>query len=149
MCKLQLSCFLYPMSKKIRHSGVIDSIADGGVKVRILQASACAACKVAGHCSASEAKEKIVDVYCTDSSGYSEGQEVVVTASREVANYALALGFGIPFLLLFVTLVVALRMTGNEGVAALWALGALIPYYLLLWLLHKNISRHVAFSLEE
>ena len=86
------------MSNKIKHSGIIDSIADGGVRVRILQASACAACKVAGHCSASEAKEKLVDVSCDNAAAYQTGQSVVVTASREVANQALLLGFGVPFL---------------------------------------------------
>ena len=52
------------MSNKIRHEGVIDSIDEGCVHVRILQTSACAACKVAGYCNAAEAKEKIVDVFC-------------------------------------------------------------------------------------
>ena len=47
------------MSNKIRHEGVIDSIDEGCVHVRILQTSACAACKVAGYCNAAEAKEKI------------------------------------------------------------------------------------------
>ena len=50
------------MSAKISHSGIVASISKGCVQVRILQTSACAACKVAGHCNASESKEKIVDV---------------------------------------------------------------------------------------
>ena len=52
------------MRNKISHSGVIDRIDGGHVKVRIVQTSACAACKVAGYCNAAESKEKIVDVYC-------------------------------------------------------------------------------------
>ena len=122
------------MSNRISHSGIIESVADNLVKVRIVQTSACASCKVAGHCNASESKVKIVDVI-TAGSAYQVGQQVVVSASKDVANRALLLGFGIPFLLLVGVLVIALRLTSDEGLAALSALGSLLPYYFLLWLL--------------
>ncbi|MBO4718707.1 MAG: SoxR reducing system RseC family protein [Prevotella sp.] len=136
------------MSSKISHSGVVDSIEGDCVKVRILQTSACAACKVAGHCNASESKEKIVDVFCCDTAKYRAGQEVTVWASREVANKALLLGFGLPFLLLITVLVVGLYLTDNEGVAALVSLGSLLPYYFLLWLCRKSIRQQVSFQIE-
>ena len=87
------------MHNKINHSGIIDSIVGNCVKVRILQTSACAACKVAGHCNAAESKEKIIDVLdVSDTSALRVGDEVTVWASRDVANHALLLGFGVPFL---------------------------------------------------
>ena len=137
------------MSDKISHSGVIERIEGNCVQVRILQTSACAACKIAGHCNASESKEKLVDVRCADSDGYRVGQSVVVSASRQVANQALLLGFGVPFIVLVGVLFVVLRLTGNEGVAALSGLGALAPYYLLLWLLRDTIGRRVSFQIEK
>ena len=137
------------MSGKISHSGIVESIAGGCVRVRILQASACAACKVAGHCHVSEVKEKLVDVRCADSAAYQTGQEVVVYATRDVARLALLLGFVLPFVLLLGVLVVVLRLTGNEGVAALSALGSLVPYYLLLWLFRDRVGRYVSFQIEE
>ena len=135
------------MSNKISHSGVIEQILDGCVKVRIVQTSACAACKVAAHCNAAESKIKIVDVFCSDNSTYQVGQEVVVWASKDVANKALLLGFGIPFLLLICVLLIALRFTSEEGIAALTALGSLVPYYFMLWLLRKKIQRQIAFHI--
>ena len=66
------------MSNRIRHEGIIDSIDEGCVHVRILQTSACAACKVAGYCNAAEAKEKIVDVFQTDASAMKVGDTVTV-----------------------------------------------------------------------
>jgi len=45
-------------------------------------------------------------------------------------------------------LIVTLLLIGNEGVAALLALGALVPYYLLLWLLRDSIGRRVSFQIE-
>ena len=127
----------------------MESIADGCVKVRILQVSACASCKVAGHCNASESKEKVVDVLnVADTSRLKVGDDVVVWASRDVANKALLLGFGMPFLLLLGVLVMVLCLTENEGVAALAALGSLLPYYFLLWLRRDSIQQQISFYLE-
>jgi len=137
------------MSNRISHSGIVDSVSDNLVKVRILQTSACASCKVAAHCNASESKEKIVDVFCTDGTAYQIGQEVVVSASKDVANRALLLGFGVPFLLLVGVLVVALQLTSDEGIAALLALGSLLPYYFVLWLLRDRIQRQISFQIDK
>ena len=137
------------MSQKISHSGVVERIEGDCIKVRIVQTSACAACKVASHCNAAESKVKIVDVFGCDTTNYSTGQEVTVWASRDVANRALLLGFGVPFLLLVCVLLIALRLTANEGLAALWALGSLVPYYFALWLLRDRIQRGISFHIEE
>ncbi|MBQ8989481.1 MAG: SoxR reducing system RseC family protein [Prevotella sp.] len=137
------------MHTKISHSGIIESIAEDCVKVRILQTSACAACKVAGHCNASESKEKIVDVLnVSDTSGMKVGDPVVVCASRDVANRALLLGFGIPFLLLVSVLITALRLTSEEGWAAIAALLSLVPYYGVLYLFRNKIRQRLSFYIE-
>ena len=136
------------MSQKISHSGVIEHIEEDCIKVRIVQTSACAACKVASHCNAAESKVKIVDVFGCDTTNYSTGQEVTVWASKDVANKALLLGFGVPFLLLVSVLMIALRLTASEGVAALVALGSLVPYYFVLWLLRDRIQRGISFQIE-
>lgn len=137
------------MSTKISHSGVIESVAEGCVRVRILQTSACAACKVAGHCNASESKEKVIDVLnVRDTSRLKVGDEVVVCASRNVANRALFLGFGVPFLILVGVLILTLKLTGNEGLAALSGLFALVPYYFALWLCRRHIRQALSFYLE-
>ena len=137
------------MSNKISHSGIIQSITEGCIKVQIVQTSACAACKVASHCNAAESKVKIVDVMCNDVEGYQKGQQVVVWASKDVANRALLLGFGVPFLLLICVLMVVLKFSANEGIAALAALGSLVPYYFVLWLMRDKIQKHISFYLED
>ena len=137
------------MSTKISHSGIVESISEGCVQVRILQTSACAACKVAGHCHASESKEKIVDVLnVADVSHLKVGDNVVVSASRDVANRALLLGFGVPFLILLSVLLVMLQLVSDEGLAALAALLALLPYYGLLYLMRDRIQQKMAFFIE-
>lgn len=137
------------MSTKISHSGVIESVEDGCVHVRIVQTSACAACKVAGYCNAAESKEKIVDVSCDTAHGsWAVGQPVVVSTSGGMAARALLWGFGLPFVVLVGVLVVVLQLTGNELHAALGGLLALVPYYLLLWLLRDRMRRQLSFSIE-
>ena len=137
------------MGAKISHSGIVESISDECVKVRILQTSACAGCKVASHCHASESKEKIVDVLnMSDTSRLKVGDDVMVIASRDVANRSLLLGFGIPLLILVGALLFVLQLTGNEGFAALSGLLALIPYYFIIWLCRKKILQQLAFSIE-
>ena len=136
------------MGQRVSHAGVIDSLQEDRIKVRIVQTSACAACKVASHCNAAESKVKMVEVVGCNTTKYSTGQEVMVWASKNVANKALVLGFGLPFLLMIAVLVIVLRIADNEGVAALAALGSLVPYYLLLWWCRDKIQRDISFHIE-
>ena len=137
------------MSTKISHSGIVESISEGCVQVRILQASACAACKVAGHCHASESKEKIVDVLnVRDAARLKVGDSVIVSASRDVANRALLLGFGVPFLILVSVLFIMLKVVSDEGLAAITAILALMPYYGMLYLMRDRIQQKISFSIE-
>ena len=136
------------MNQRITHSGVVDSVEDGCVHVRIVQTSACAACKVASYCNASESKEKLIDVFCDSVAEYKIGQQVIVSTSGQVAAKALLWAFGVPFVLLMVVLVLVLLLTGNEGWAALGALVALVPYYIILWLLRDKMREQLAFRIE-
>ena len=136
------------MGNKISHTGIVENVTEGCVKVRIVQSSACVACKVASHCNAADSKVKIVDVFCCDTSEYSVGQNVIVSASTDVANKALLLGFGIPFLLLICVLLITLRLTNEEGFAALVAVGSLVPYYFIIWLMRDKIQQRISFQIE-
>lgn len=135
------------MSTKISHSGIIESIDEGCVHVRIVQTSACAACKVAGYCNAAESKEKIVDVF-QPANGLKVGDAVTVTASTSVATQALLLGFAVPFFVLVAVLLVVLWLTGNEATAGLSALASLLPYYGVLYLTRDKIRDRFAFAIE-
>lgn len=136
------------MNTKISHSGVIEEIQGDGVKVRIVQTSACAACKVAGYCNAADKKEKIIDVRCADAQAYKTGQTVTVSASGQVAARALLWAFGLPFVILIIVLVCVLYVTKNEGLAAISSLLALVPYYLIIWTQRNRLREQLSFSIE-
>lgn len=136
------------MSNKIKHNGVVDGVEEGCVRVRILQSSACSACKVASHCNASETKEKIIEVQVADAVKYQLGDSVVVVADTAVGFRASLYGNLLPLLLMVVVLVAVLKITQSEGYAAVSALGILIPYYIGLYLLRNKLRNKLSFSLE-
>ena len=137
------------MSNKIRHAGVVDGIQNGCVQVRILQSSACSACKVAAHCNASETKEKVVEVLDADTASYHVGDRVMVVADSSVGFRASLYGYLLPLVIMVVTLVVVLQLTHSEGVAALSALGVLVPYYLCLYFLKHRLRQKLSFAIEK
>lgn len=136
------------MSNKIKHAGVVDGVEGECVRVRILQSSACSACKVAAHCNASETKEKIIDVMDADASHYQKGDQVMVVADTAVGFRASLYGYFLPLILMVVTLVGVLAATHSEGLAAVSALGILIPYYVLLFLMRNKLRNRLSFTLE-
>lgn len=135
------------MSNNIKHKGIIDSITDNCIKVRIVQVSACASCKVSSHCNASESKIKVVDVY-GENKGYRVGDSVIIVASNSVGKRAVILGFVIPFLILLISVFLVSFLTGNEPLAALVSILSLVPYYLILFLLKDKIREKISFSIE-
>ncbi len=136
------------MSNKIKHNGVVDGVEEGCVRVRILQSSACSACKVAAHCNASETKEKIIEVQVADADRYQRGDSVIVVADTAVGFRASLYGYLLPLILMVVSLVAVLKITQSEGYAAMSALGILIPYYIGLYLLRNKLRNKLSFSLE-
>lgn len=136
------------MENSIRHDGIVESIKDNHIQVKIIQHSACSSCKVASHCNASESKVKIVDVYDCHRTDLHIGDSVTVSASTKTAGRALLLGFGLPLLLMIVTISSLLAWNMDEGIAALSGIGILIPYYLTLWAMRKKISQSISFAIE-
>ncbi len=146
LCKRELLNLI--MSNKIRHEGVIEAIGKAHVQVRIVQSSACAACKLAAHCNASETKEKHVDVYDVNSSHYRVGQAVTLSTTSHIGLMASLYAYGVPLVLMVATIIIVAMLTANEVMAAGIGLLVLLPYYLLLYLLRGKIGRQVYFEIE-
>lgn len=136
------------MNKDIRHSGVVEDVTADLTRVRIVQSSACASCKVASRCHASESKEKTVDVLGDYTGLCDVGDSVVVVASQRAGMFAVTLSSVVPLALVMVVLAVVLALTGSEPVAAMSALLSLIPYYILLYFLRDKISSRLTFRIE-
>lgn len=137
------------MSNKIKHAGIVESVQNGCMKVRIMQTSACSGCKISAHCSASDTKEKLVEIYDKVSiAQHVAGDSVVVVASYQTALQAVLVGFVYPFIVLVATLVIILQVSGDEVLAALSSLGILIPYYFIVFLMREKLRQKFTFTLE-
>ena len=134
---------------KISHKGTVEKIEGDCVMVRIVQTSACGACKAARHCSAAESKEKLVTV-CNkkEAAQRKVGEEVTVAMSAENGRRAVVIAFIIPFVIMVAVLAACLWMTKNEPLAALAAVASLVVYYLAVFLMNKKLERKFAFEIE-
>lgn len=127
----------------------MEDISDNCIKVKIVQSSSCVGCKISGHCSASEKKEKIIDVYNAGSEhGYSVGDEVTVSVSAQSGIEAVVIAFAIPFVILVVTIFLVRLFTDDDAVSALSGLAILIPYYAILYALRNKIIKRISFAIE-
>lgn len=137
------------MANKIKHLGIVENINGLCVQVRIQQTSACSSCSVKGHCNASETKEKLIDVYNRNHLHCQIGDRVWIIGATSMGMKAVWLAFILPFLILLLVLFVAMKLTeNNEAVSALAALAMLIPYYLIIYVCRKKLSRTFMFTLE-
>lgn len=133
----------------ISHIGVVDSIAEGMVCVRIVQSSACSACKVASYCNSAESKEKIIEVRCSDADSYAVGQKVTVMADYSVGAKAVVIAFVIPIIAIFATIVLLLMAGTTEITAAIGGLCIMIPYYIILYVMRKRIEKVLTFYIKK
>ncbi len=136
------------MENKIRHVGIVQTIDKGRITVKIVQSSACAACKASKQCHASESKEKTVFVY-TDDNCYHEGENVLVVASYGVGMMAVCLAMLIPMMLMMMSLFIMIAAGFSEIFSAMFSLGILIPYYIILYLFKSQINKRVSFSIQK
>lgn len=135
-------------NNKISHTGIVEAVEGDHVRVRIVQSSACSACKVSEHCHASESKEKTVDVRGVDGSDYKIGEKVLVSVRSTMGFMASLYGYVIPLVLMVLTLVLVSLATCSEGLAAVSSICVLIPYYIVLYLLRSKMSGKLRFQLE-
>lgn len=134
----------------ISHEGTIISIEKENLRVRIIQNSACASCKIAGHCQTSESKEKIIEVTTPDYADFSVGDKVNVTESVGVGAKAVVFGFILPLALMMAAIISAITaFDTSEGVAALAGIASLIPYYLVLYFLRGYMKNIMGFGIDK
>lgn len=132
----------------IFHRGVVKFVDDHRIVVGIVSQSACVSCQVGGSCNMSDMKEKEVEIESWKGT-YTRGEFVEVIASESQGFRALFVAYILPLIILLFTLIILLQTTGNESLAALAALGILVPYYGILYLLKEKIKQTLNFSIRK
>ncbi len=133
----------------IEHEGIIEKINDHQVTVRILQQSACSACHAKGVCMAADSKEKLVEV--VDFSGrFRKNERVIIEGKESMGHKAVFWAFVLPLIILILMLILSLSLWNfSEIEAAISAMVALIPYYLILYLLRKKMANSFQFTIKK
>lgn len=135
-------------AEKISHRGIIKTITPETISVSIIAQTACDACHSKGLCSVSGEKEKIIEVKNTAQNEHKQGEAVLVTMSPKMGVKAVLWGYFVPFFIMLATLIIAVKATDNEGFSGLLAIAVLLPYYVVLYLLRKNLQSVFEFKIE-
>ncbi len=130
----------------IYHDGIVQSAGTDRVFVRILSQSACSSCHSKSLCSALDIKEKIIEIETPEARAFTAGEAVTVSMAETSGWKAVVLAYFLPFVILMTVLVAAVDITGSEMAGGLAALGILIPYYWMLYILRKFIKKNFIFS---
>jgi sigma-E factor negative regulatory protein RseC len=122
---------------------------DGSVQVKILSRSACAQCHARGMCTALEMAEKIINAVPVSRDPLQIGDTVVLMMEEKLGWKAIFYGFFLPFIVMVTVLFFSSALGSGETKAALYGIGSLIPYYLLLYVFREKIEKDFVFKAEK
>jgi len=136
------------MDGSINHTGIVEKIEGSSVFVRIVQKSACSGCHAKHMCSASEQKDKIIEV--PDHSGlYHLHEEVMITGKSSMGLQAVFIAFVLPLIFVIALTAFGIQMNWDESISGLFGLSMLIPYYGALYLFRKRLKKRFVFTLKK
>ena len=153
--------FLQSKRKMIKHDGIIIALhGDGTARVRIVQTSACAACKAKAMCASAESKEKEMDVVLLGDEQWAIGDTVEVMVQQKMGWKAVVLAYLLPFFVMLAVMFVgngllaigdgAVGLLGDEAkreaVLGTVALCAMAVYYIVLGLFKDKLQREFSFT---
>ena len=136
----------------IKHDGLVIAVnGDGTVRVRIVQTSACAACKAKAMCASAESKEKeILALFVGEEAKRQDiklGDEVVVMVQQKMGWKAILLAYMLPFIVMMTVVAIGNGLLGIReeviGTAALCAMGV---YYIVLGFFKDKIQKDFSFT---
>ena len=137
------------MSKTIDHIGIIERIEGDIIFVRIEQESACSECHAKGICTASERKEKIIEVITDNSNAYHVNEKIIVSAELSLGLKAVLLAFVFPLTIVVMAIIIGTYLNWDESTNGTIGLALLIPYYVILYYFRNRIKKKFVFTLKK
>ena len=136
------------MSETISHKGVVERIDGDIVYVRIIQRSACSGCHAQSICTASEAKEKIIEV-TDETRQFRVNEPVIISGQSSLGLQAVLLAFVLPLFLVVFAIVIGTNLDWEETISGLFGLAFLAPYYGVLYLFKDKLKKRFIFTLKK
>ncbi len=135
------------MKNNIRQCGIIESIHGDRARIRTTRSSACSSCEASAGCHATRGKTFHVDIVDKRLASHKPGDHVHIEIPAKTGRLALFLGFGLPLVIFTATLLCLHALGAKDERAALAAIGALVAYYLIIYMLRNTVNRHFAIHL--
>lgn len=136
--------------KTIEHEGVIVSITPDMYRVKIQSRSACSSCHAKGFCSASDSKQKEIDVLRQDSDPqFSVGESVSLRLKQSLGMKAVWIVYLPPILILVTILLYLQHLNVSELYIGLFVILGIGLYYLVLYLFKDRIAKDFYFSIRK
>ena len=153
----------------IKHDGIIIALnEDGTALVRIVQTSACAACKAKAMCASAESAEKEMTVVLLGENGkvktennstqsyttlhdstqsYHVGDTVEVMVQQKMGWKAVVLAYLLPFFVMLAVMLIGNAIWAvREEILGTVALCAMALYYLLLGMFKDKLQKEFSFT---
>ena len=132
----------------IKHDGIIIALnEDGTALVRIVQTSACAACKAKAMCASAESAEKEMTVMLLGDGQWAVGNEVEVMVQQKMGWKAVVLAYLLPFFVMLAVMFVGNAIWAvREEILGTVALCAMALYYLVLGLFKDKLQKEFSFT---
>ena len=128
--------------------GIIESVQDNRITVRIDRGSACGQCSAKGMCNLAETTQRVIEI-SNSTEIFSVGEPVQVTMSRSMGNKAIILGYFIPFVLLISALLLLSFIGMPDWIAGVVSLLVLLPYFLILHIFRDRLRKTFIFSIHK
>ena len=132
----------------IKHDGIIIALnEDGTALVRIIQTSACAACKAKAMCASAESAEKEMTVVLLGDEQWAVGNEVEVMVQQKMGWKAVVLAYLLPFFVMLAVMFIGNAIWAvREEILGTVALCAMALYYLVLGMFKDKLQKEFSFT---
>ena len=137
------------MAEKISHEGIVTSIGQDTVTVKIQAASACGSCHAKSLCQMSEKTDKDVTVKTKDARLYQKGERVNVFLMSGMGLKAVLYAYVLSLVAAAAGFLVAALCTPNEVIRGLGCLLGLALYFLLLKYKSDRLNARFSFGIEK
>ncbi|MCX4348215.1 MAG: SoxR reducing system RseC family protein [Alphaproteobacteria bacterium] len=127
--------------------GTITAIRGQEVTVAINCKSSCLHCQIKNNCTIADSRLKDITLHAPETSHLHIGQKVTLAMDDRLGWLAVFFGYILPLIIVLTVLLATLAATSSDTMAAVLSLGALLPYYILLAVFRKKISRHFNFRI--
>lgn len=140
--------FLQSKREMIKHDGIIIALnEDGTALVRIVQTSACAACKAKAMCASAESAEKEMTVVLLGDKQWAVGNEVEVLVQQKMGWKAVILAYLLPFFVMLAVIFMGNALWNvREEILGTAALCAMALYYIVLGQFKSKLQKEFSFT---